>query len=123
MAHLQSMEVTRADAQGVFNLCKRCGRDEVNVDEFILGLLRLHGTAKAVDVVSLVYENRMKSMETARTAKQAQRRFDNVLRHLEEERRHIRTLSASIEDVHDKVSYVATIMGQGGSRNARKPRL
>jgi len=81
-ARLKSMDVTPTDAQGVFDLCKQGHDNHVKVDQFIIGLLRLHGMAKAVDMLSLVYENRVSSMEARKEAHAVLLAYIDVVRTL-----------------------------------------
>jgi hypothetical protein len=56
--YLKTLEVTVSDAQGVFRLLDVKGTDEVNIDEFVLSLMRFQGSARAVDVATLLYEGK-----------------------------------------------------------------
>merc|ERR1712019_306423 len=56
--YLKTLEVTVTDAQGVFKLLDVNGTDEVNIDEFVLSLMRFQGSARAVDVATLLYEGK-----------------------------------------------------------------
>merc|ERR1712003_207388 len=56
--YLKTLDVTVSDAQGVFNLLDVKGTDEVNIDEFVLSLMRFQGSARAVDVATLLYEGK-----------------------------------------------------------------
>merc|ERR1712019_218715 len=56
--YLKTLEVTVSDAQGVFKLLDVNGTDEVNIDEFVLSLMRFQGSARAVDVATLLYEGK-----------------------------------------------------------------
>merc|ERR1712014_138984 len=57
-AYLKTLDVTVSDAQGVFKLLDVNGTGEVNIDEFVLSLMRLQGSARAVDVATLLYEGK-----------------------------------------------------------------
>merc|ERR1712048_1505492 len=57
-AYLKTLDVTVSDAQGVFKLLDVNGTDEVNIDEFVLSLTRFQGSARAVDVATLLYEGK-----------------------------------------------------------------
>merc|ERR1712084_197461 len=51
-------DVTVSDAQGVFKLLDVTGQGEVNIDEFVLSLMRFQGSARSVDVATLLYEGK-----------------------------------------------------------------
>merc|ERR1712187_989558 len=57
-AYLKTLDVTVSDAQGVFNLLDVNGSGEVNIDEFVLSLMRFQGSSRAVDVATLLYEGK-----------------------------------------------------------------
>merc|ERR1712187_490469 len=57
-AYLKTLDVTVSDAQGVFKLLDVAGTGEVNIDEFVLSLMRFQGSARAVDVATLLYEGK-----------------------------------------------------------------
>merc|ERR1712187_727566 len=57
-AYLKTLDVTVSDAQGVFKLLDVSGMGEVNIDEFVLSLMRFQGSARAVDVATLLYEGK-----------------------------------------------------------------
>merc|ERR1712228_528343 len=58
MAYLKTLDVTVSDAQGVFKLLDVTGAGEVDIDEFVLSLMRFQGGARAVDVATLLYEGK-----------------------------------------------------------------
>lgn len=59
-AYLSTQQLDTYDARQLFNIL--CGEDqesdEVSIDEFIMGCMRLKGVAKSVDVVALLEESR-----------------------------------------------------------------
>merc|ERR1712228_865888 len=57
-AYLKTLDVTVSDAQGVFKLLDVTGTGEVSIDEFVLSLMRFQGSARAVDVATLLYEGK-----------------------------------------------------------------
>merc|ERR1712048_985733 len=57
-AYLKTLDVTVSDAQGVFKLLDVTGSGEVSIDEFVLSLMRFQGSARAVDVATLLYEGK-----------------------------------------------------------------
>merc|ERR1712110_1187598 len=57
-AYLKTLDVTVSDAQGVFKLLDVNGSGEVSIDEFVLSLMRFQGSARAVDVATLLYEGK-----------------------------------------------------------------
>merc|ERR1712087_1043204 len=57
-AYLKTLDVSAIDAQGVFKLLDVTGMGEVNIDEFVLSLMRFQGSARSVDVATLLYEGK-----------------------------------------------------------------
>merc|ERR1712113_966697 len=64
-ARLKSLDVDLSDARGVFQLLKSEDTDSVDIDEFIMAMPRLHGSARAVDMVTLIHLQK-KSAQQAR---------------------------------------------------------
>merc|ERR1719217_509591 len=58
VARFSALGVTVAEATGLIQLLDQDGSGEVEVEEFISGCLRITGGAKAVDMVTLLYENK-----------------------------------------------------------------
>eukprot|EP00413_Alexandrium_margalefii_P001167 CAMPEP_0204524404 /NCGR_PEP_ID=MMETSP0661-20131031/7360_1 /ASSEMBLY_ACC=CAM_ASM_000606 /TAXON_ID=109239 /ORGANISM="Alexandrium margalefi, Strain AMGDE01CS-322" /LENGTH=227 /DNA_ID=CAMNT_0051530159 /DNA_START=9 /DNA_END=692 /DNA_ORIENTATION=- len=57
-AQLNMLDLEPVEAQGVFRILNVNDTDEVEIEEFIYGLMRLKGNAKAVDVVTMLYESK-----------------------------------------------------------------
>merc|ERR1712023_172002 len=47
-----------AEAKGIFNLLDLDKSGSVTIEEFVFGLMRIKGAAKAVDTATLIYENK-----------------------------------------------------------------
>jgi len=58
LAHLHSMGLETVEARGLFKLLDLDNSNSVNIDELISGCLRLKGQARAVDVATIIYENK-----------------------------------------------------------------
>lgn len=58
VAHLNSLGLHTDEAHGLFELLDDDDSGFMEVDEFVNGILRLKGAAKAVDMVTLLYENK-----------------------------------------------------------------
>jgi len=58
VAYFHAIGVDTTEAMGLFQLLDDDGSGTVSIDEFVTGFLRLKGSAKAVDMVTLMYENR-----------------------------------------------------------------
>jgi len=57
-AHLASLGVNTGEAEGLFRLLDLDESGVVSLEEFLYGCMRLKGEAKAVDVATLMYENK-----------------------------------------------------------------
>jgi len=58
VAYLRFLELDVLEARGLFQLLDVEGKHVVDIDEFVVGMMRLKGTAKGVDVATLMYENK-----------------------------------------------------------------
>jgi len=66
VAYLNAIGIDSSEAHGLFRLLDYDNSGEVSVDEFVTGFLRLKGGAKAVDMVTLLFENRKLSSKLNR---------------------------------------------------------
>merc|ERR1712113_1077140 len=57
-AYLASQQLDTYDARQLFNILEREEDQEVGIEDFIMGCMRLKGVAKSVDVVALLQESR-----------------------------------------------------------------
>merc|ERR1712048_331333 len=81
-AYLKTLDVTVSDAQGVFKLLDVKGTGEVNIDEFVLSLMRFQGGARAVDVATLLYEGKRNEARWSAYMDYIEEQFDAVKRKL-----------------------------------------
>jgi len=58
MQHLKALDLDLTKARGLFTLLDLTGDGTVAVDEFVSTLMRLQGAAKAVDLQTIIYENK-----------------------------------------------------------------
>merc|ERR1711988_345569 len=58
MGYLSSLNIEIREAKSIFNLLDLDKSGEVTIEEFIFGLMRLKGNAKAIDTHTLLYENK-----------------------------------------------------------------
>merc|ERR1712039_85378 len=56
-AYLSTQQLDTYDARQLFNILE-CDDQEVGVEDFVMGCMRLKGMAKSVDVVALLQESR-----------------------------------------------------------------
>jgi len=57
-AHLASLGIEVDKAEGLFRLLDMDDSNSIGLQEFVIGCLRLKGGAKAIDLVTLMYENK-----------------------------------------------------------------
>lgn len=57
-AYFSLVEIDVHEAQGLFHLLDVDESGEVGIEEFIMGCMRLKGTAKSIDLATLLYENK-----------------------------------------------------------------
>jgi len=58
VAYLKFLEIDIYEARGLFQLLDVDETGAVDIDEFVVGMMRLKGAAKGVDVATLMYENK-----------------------------------------------------------------
>eukprot|EP00747_Dinoflagellata_sp_TGD_P099273 gnl/TRDRNA2_/TRDRNA2_167691_c1_seq1.p1 gnl/TRDRNA2_/TRDRNA2_167691_c1~~gnl/TRDRNA2_/TRDRNA2_167691_c1_seq1.p1 ORF type:complete len:124 (+),score=24.96 gnl/TRDRNA2_/TRDRNA2_167691_c1_seq1:174-545(+) len=55
-AFAASLHIDTSDLEQVFRLLSNDGRDSVDVDSFVMGCMKIKGTAKSMDVCALLHE-------------------------------------------------------------------
>merc|ERR1712113_1209431 len=95
--YLKTLDVTVSDAQGVFKLLDVTGTDEVNIDEFVLSLMRFQGSARAVDLATLLYEGKRNEARWNAYMDYIEEQFDVV-------KKRLRIDSSKVDDVQTHVS-------------------
>merc|ERR1719245_762458 len=58
IAYLKSLGVNLTEARGLFTLLDADHNDALSVEEFANGCIRMKGEAKAVDMVTMLYESK-----------------------------------------------------------------
>jgi len=56
--YLEAIGIDSTEARGLFRLLDDDNSGMVSIDEFVTGFLKLKGSAKSVDMATLLYENR-----------------------------------------------------------------
>jgi len=69
-AYFASLDIDPSDTWTLFSLLDADGTTEIQLEEFIIGCLRLKGSAKAVDMVRVGYENQYMSKQLQSIEKQ-----------------------------------------------------
>merc|ERR1712032_538992 len=77
-AHLRSMGLEVDEARGLFKLLDIDKSGEIGIDEFVFGCCRLKGGAKAIDLATLMYENKRLASEISKIAHNVEVGFDYV---------------------------------------------
>merc|ERR1712003_62726 len=96
-AYLKTLDVTVSDAQGVFKLLDVNGTGEVNIDEFVLSLMRFQGSARAVDVATLLYEGKRNEARWNAYMDYIEEQFDVV-------KKRLRIDSSKVDNVQTHIS-------------------
>lgn len=102
--YLKFMELDVQEARGLFQLLDVDESGYVSVDEFVIGMMRLKGAAKGVDVATLMYENKKLYVRVVALAKFTEERFQNLERVIRgEEEQHLGTVSLAdhLQDEED----------------------
>jgi len=74
-----SLEVDAPDAVSLFHLLDADGSMELEIEEFVIGCMKLKGAAKAVDMETLLRENKRMMQRTKRQIAQLASHFDQSL--------------------------------------------
>merc|ERR1712048_139994 len=101
-AYLKTLDVTVSDAQGVFKLLDVAGTGEVSIDEFVLSLMRFQGSARAVDVATLLYEGKRNEARWNAYMDYIEEQFDVV-------KKRLRIDSSKVDDVQTFVSRTPVV--------------
>merc|ERR1712187_58652 len=96
-AYLKTLDVTVSDAKGVFHLLDVSGTGEVNIDEFVLSLMRFQGNARAVDVATLLYEGKRNEARWNAYMEYIEEQFDVVKRRLHIDSRKLERVQAHVD--------------------------
>merc|ERR1712190_301059 len=57
-AYFQMLSIDTSEAEGLFKLLDVDDSGEVGTEEFIVGCMRLKGTAKSIDLATMLYESK-----------------------------------------------------------------
>lgn len=79
IAYFRTMGLEISTAYHLFRLLDLDNSDTVSVSEFVLGCLRLQGTAKNVDVATLMYENKRMMIKWVTFMDFMEGKFEEVL--------------------------------------------
>merc|ERR1712187_744736 len=60
--YFRAIDLDMSEARGLFKLLDLDESGSISVDEFVMGCLRLRGTAKAIDLATLMFENRRNNL-------------------------------------------------------------
>jgi hypothetical protein len=82
LAYFTAIGLDSTEAKGLFVLLDDDESGAVSIDEFVTGFLRLKGSAKTVDLVTLMYENRKISKQLKQIVRESRtlRKVVNALR-------------------------------------------
>jgi len=61
LTYLETLDLDLSDAHSLFNILDQDRKGEVSIDDFVWGCMRLKGTAKSMDLCTLLYEHRQQS--------------------------------------------------------------
>jgi len=98
VAHLKVLELDIFEVRGLFQLLDINQKGEVDIDEFVVGMMRLKGGAKGVDVASLIYENRKVVVRLAAFMKFVQNKFSKLEGLLDVNKTVGRKLTSTVEE-------------------------
>jgi hypothetical protein len=76
--YLATLDLSVSDAKGLFKLVDIQETDSVTIDDFIQGCMRLKGTAKSIDLCTLLYENRRQSRALQKLTRFCEKHMNDV---------------------------------------------
>jgi len=82
MRHLNTLGLDMQEAHGLFTLLDLSGSGEVSIDEFVNTLMRLKGSAKALDLATLIYENKRIMVKMSGFMRYVRAQFESIKDHL-----------------------------------------
>jgi len=95
-AHFSVLELDVSKAAQVFRLLDTDGSNEIQIDEFVVGCMRLKGLAKGIDMESLMLDNKRMMTRWSNHQKWARRQFSRVEETMET---NYRNLCSAIEQL------------------------
>merc|ERR1712113_22457 len=81
-AYLATLELDVSEARGVFDMLDFRGIEEVSVDDFVAGCMKLKGQAKSMDVCTILYENRKMANQMEAFTSYTESQFQQLLQML-----------------------------------------
>merc|ERR1712039_77747 len=96
-SYFEFLDIDAAEAQGLFDLLDADLSGDVSIEEFVNGCLRLKGEATAVDVVTLIHEQKKSAMRLNAIKEATDAGLTGLTLRLD-------SLCTKFEDVHAQVS-------------------
>merc|ERR1711908_73891 len=85
---MRSLDLDVEEARGLFKLIDIDDTNEVGIEEFVTGCVRLKGNAKSIDLATLMYENKRMVQQFSGFFDYATERFDKLEEILSDTERH-----------------------------------
>lgn len=79
-AHLSNLGIDVDEAEGLFKLLDLDSSGSITTEEFLYGCMRIKGTAKAIDVQTLLYENKKMFSKWTKLSKNIDKTYRLLLR-------------------------------------------
>merc|ERR1712224_477788 len=79
------LEIDTSEALSIFTLLDADGNDQVSLDEFIAGAMKLKGHARSVDVLTLMYDSARHNQKFNRFCAHVEDELIALRRHLDAE--------------------------------------
>jgi len=98
-AYFSVLELDVRKASQVFSLLDVDGSNQIEIDEFVVGCMRLKGLAKGVDMESLMLENKRLMTRWSNHQKWTRRQFSAVEELMRENQTAIQGLSAAVRQL------------------------
>jgi len=83
LVHFRTLGLHLNEANGLFTLLDRSQSGEVPIDEFVNTLMRLKGNSQAIDLATIMYENKRITSQMMQPMRYVQTQFELITSHLE----------------------------------------
>jgi len=101
-AYFASLELDISEAKALFRLLDVEETDEIPIDKFVQGCLRMRGDAKSIDVNMILYENEKMLLKLTQFTDHAEEQFEQITHSLKVARHHLNFLLGDKKDIEEK---------------------
>jgi len=101
-AYFASLELDISEAKALFRLLDVEETDEIPIDKFVQGCLRMRGDAKSIDVNMILYENEKMLLKLTQFTDHAEEQFEQIMYSLKAARSHLNHIAGDQAKIEEK---------------------